>query len=452
MDLNDWLSKILYRVGAWELTTGKVIVATFFTVLILLLSFLWFKRILPVVRRRMEPSAGVYRQLMSRTHILLIALLILNLFLSSGWDHDLFTNDHIVVTLRRLIVGLFLLVVVAWLEVLIGRLIERFHQEPDHAQLRTGVAHPRSGAHDGAKIRRQFAYLLYCLWLLVALKIYSVELAYQTEVGLNDNRSTIVISLFSLVLAIFIVLVTRLLIWVAVRFFLSEVYRRQEINVGAQFAINQLFRYLLYFLALLIILRTLGVSLTLVAGGTAALLLGVGLGLQQTFNDFFSGILLLFERSVEVGDVVEISGLVGTVKSIGLRTSQVQTRDNKTVIVPNSNLVVNKVENWSYNDEIARFTVNVGVAYGSDTQLVKDLLIQAAGNHPKILKYPKPFVRFSNFGNSSLDFEIHFWSMEFMQIEDVMSDLRFRIDALFREHHITIPFPQRDIWIRSEKE
>jgi len=134
---------------------------------------------------------------------------------------------------------------------------------------------------------------------------------------------------------------------------------------------------------------------------------------------------------------------------IGLRTSFVQTFDNRTVIVPNSELVINDVTNWSHNDEIARFYVSVGVAYGSDTAKVKEILYERASAHEKILTYPEPFVRFIDFGDSSLDFEIHFWSKEFIRMEDVKSDLRFRIDQTFRENGIQIPFPQRDIWIKQ---
>ncbi len=224
-------------------------------------------------------------------------------------------------------------------------------------------------------------------------------------------------------------------------------------NIGSQYAVNQLLKYVIFTIATLYILDTVGVKLTVIWGGAAALLIGAGFGLQQTFNDFISGILLLFERTVEVGDVVQLAdGLVGTVMKIGMRTSFVQTFDNRTVIVPNSQLVVNEVINFSHNDEKARFIVSVGVAYGSDTELVKKLLFEAAKEHEKIIKFPVPFVRFVEFGDSSLNFELHFWSRELVRIDDVRSDLRFKIDQLFREHDIVIPFPQRDIWIKKEEE
>jgi small-conductance mechanosensitive channel len=143
-----------------------------------------------------------------------------------------------------------------------------------------------------------------------------------------------------------------------------------------------------------------------------------------------------------------MSGTVGTVRRIGVRTSLVETRDNMTIIVPNSKLIGDVVTNWSHDEDKARFKIVVGVAYGSDTALVKKLLLQVAQEHPKALKRPAPIVRFVNFGDSSLDFELHFWTKEFIRIEDIKSDMRFETDRLFRENDISIPFPQRDVWMR----
>ena len=137
--------------------------------------------------------------------------------------------------------------------------------------------------------------------------------------------------------------------------------------------------------------------------------------------------------------------MVGTVKRIGLRTSLVETRDNKTVIVPNSKLVVDKVVNWSHYDDKSRFHLDLGVAYGTDTEKVKEILTKVATNNIYVLKYPAPFVRFKDFAASSLAFELHFWTKNFIIIEDIKSDLRFDIDKAFRENDIEIPFPQRVI-------
>ena len=249
--------------------------------------------------------------------------------------------------------------------------------------------------------------------------------------------------------AVLIILAAQLFIWITTQLILYSYYRRSDINTGARFAINQLVKYVVFIIAIFLIFDNFDIKMTVIWGGLAALLVGIGLGLQQTFNDLLSGIMLLFERSVEVEDVVEVDGLIGIVKKIGLRASLIETRDNVSVIVPNSKLVTNNVINWSHFDDKVRFNINVGVAYGSDTQKVKDLLIKVAANNQSVLDYPKPFVRFVNFGDSSLDFELFFWSRNLMFIENTKSDLRFDIDNIFRENNITIPFPQRDVWFKN---
>ena len=143
--------------------------------------------------------------------------------------------------------------------------------------------------------------------------------------------------------------------------------------------------------------------------------------------------------------------MVDVVKEIGLRTSVVETRDNISLLIPNSKLTNEALINWSHNEKKTRFDVKVGVAYGSDIQLVKKLLLDCAAKHTSVVDSPKPIVRFTNFGDSSLDFELLFWTLNTFRVEDTKSDLRFLIDAAFRENGVTIPFPQRDVHFYSEK-
>lgn len=297
------------------------------------------------------------------------------------------------------------------------------------------------------RIVQPVVYTLAILFLAYAFNLDSF-LSESYKVGSGEDSNTINIGVTKIISAILIMLTARLFVWIFTEVFLFPYYQRKEINIGSQYAINQLFKYFLYVIAILYALGAIGIDLTILLGGAAALLVGIGLGLQQTFNDLISGIILLSERSVEVGDVLDMGGTVGTVRRIGVRTSLVETRDNMTIIVPNSKLIGEIVTNWSHDEDKARFKIVVGVAYGSDTALVKKILLQVAQEHPKALKRPAPFVRFVNFGDSSLDFELHFWSREFMRVEDVKSDMRFETDRLFRENNITIPFPQRDVWMR----
>ena len=256
------------------------------------------------------------------------------------------------------------------------------------------------------------------------------------------------INIFQVILVVSIFLIVRLLIWFIIRV-AHRFFKRKKVDKGRQFAFLQVVKYFFYTGAALLALQTVGISLSILWGGAAALLVGVGLGLQQTFNDLISGLILLIEGTVEVNDVIETNGIIGTVTSIGVRTSKVETLDRISILIPNSKLAGNNATNWSHNKAPTRFHIDVGVAYKSDLELVKSLLLKATLEHKTILKAPIPEVQFKDFGNSSLDFVIHFYSYEFRRIQFVKSDLRFRITELFRENNIEIPFLQTDLWLRN---
>lgn len=249
--------------------------------------------------------------------------------------------------------------------------------------------------------------------------------------------------------AVIIVFAVQIVIWLINRLLRAYFRRHAKVDLGRQYAVRQFIKYILYFVTALLVLETVGIKMSVIWAGAAALLVGAGLGLQQAVSDLFSGILLLTEGTVEVGDVVVVDGLVGKVVKIGLRTSKVETRDRVVILIPNSKLVMNNVTNWSHSDVPARFDIKVGVAYSSDTRLVERLLLQAVTENEKVLKKPEPSVQFVDFGQSSLDFKLLFYSQELMPIEFVKSDLRFRIIDLFREHKVEIPFPQHDLWLRK---
>lgn len=243
-----------------------------------------------------------------------------------------------------------------------------------------------------------------------------------------------------------------LLAWISIRVSSKLIQARiksGQFDKGRGYAFYQIVRYLVIIFAILIGLDMIGVHLTLLLAGSAALLVGVGLGLQQVFNDIVSGILLLFEGTVTVGDVVELNNIVGKVKAISIRTSRIETRDRTIIIVPNSKLVSDNVINWSHNRVATRFSVSVGVSYGSDVHLVMKILCEAANEHPEVDTSPEPVARFRDFGESSLDFELLFYSTKMFSIEYVKSDIRVAIDKKFRDNKVTIPFPQRDLHIKN---
>ena len=218
------------------------------------------------------------------------------------------------------------------------------------------------------------------------------------------------LSVANLLSAFLILAIARLLVFLIQKILHRSFVRQNLSDKGKEYAINQILKYLIYTIALVLVIESLGFNVTILIASSAALFVGIGLGLQDIFKDILSGIFLLFERTIQVGDIVEIDSLVGRVKEINIRTSKVRTRDGIMIIVPNNNLISAKVINWSMENKITRFGVEVGVAYGSNTQLVKDILIQSAVDHPNILAKPEPRVFFRDFGNSSLDFEVMFWS------------------------------------------
>jgi small-conductance mechanosensitive channel len=177
---------------------------------------------------------------------------------------------------------------------------------------------------------------------------------------------------------------------------------------------------------------------------------GLGLGLQDAFKDLVAGIIILTERTVTAHDIVEIDGIVGQVVEVGLRTTTILTRDDIEMILPNQRLTNERVVNWSRTNSVTRFYVDVGVAYGSDTQLVKKVLIEVASNNKQVSLEQPPAVLFSDFGSSSLNFKLQFFSKNLFRIERVKSDLRFEIDKAFRENNIVLAFPQLDVWIRQQ--
>jgi small-conductance mechanosensitive channel len=221
-----------------------------------------------------------------------------------------------------------------------------------------------------------------------------------------------------------------------------------RIDPGRAYAVTRILRYILIVLFIIITLISLHVNWKIFAV-LAPLLIGVGLGLQQVANDLISGIILLVEPTIRVSDIVEVDNIVAKVKEIGLRTSKIESRDGVSMIIPNHKLVSEKLINWSNSEIVTRFKIDVGVAYGSDVELVKKILLETAWKHNKVVTNPAPIVFFKEFGDSSLNFELAFWSNYLFPIEQVQSDLRFMIDQAFRENNVTIPFPQRDLHVKS---
>jgi small-conductance mechanosensitive channel len=224
------------------------------------------------------------------------------------------------------------------------------------------------------------------------------------------------------------------------------VYGIKKFELSKQYAIYSLLKYFILVVAILIGMRLIDINISILLAGSAALLVGLGLGLQNLFSDFVSGIILLADSSVKVDDIIEVNGVVGKVQEIRLRTTTVLTRDDKYIILPNSDLTRHHLVNWTHNFISSRFEINVGVDYSSDVKLVMKILKDAAIEQDGVQKDPVPFVRFIEYGESSLQFSLFFWSEEVFRVENIKSEIRVRIFEIFASNNISIPFPQRVIY------
>lgn len=436
----DFLQDIAFYIGDQQYTYGRLI----FIITLLVISFLiWLavRKVLPIILKKSNVSKRDVRKIWRLTHYLIAGLVVLALVRAFRFDFNMAVWSDRIFFPITLFIDVFIIIQIArildWsIEHLVGlNYKNRDKWKPAYVMERSDD----DTATTGNKTIQWIAWTLAIIFSIQRLDVDAILYA-------GDSAT---IRLTSIFIVLLIVLIVRLIAWFLIHVVLFKVYKGRGLALGSQYAVNQLLKYVLYVFGLLYALDTIGINMNIILGGAAALLVGIGLGLQQIFNDLFSGLVLLFDRSIEVGDVIEVDGEVGIVSKIGLRTTNVETRDAVTLILPNHRIVSGKVTNWNHDDKRVRFVVKVGVAYGSDTSLVKQLLLDCTKDHHSILSFPQSFVRFSDFGDSSLDFELHFWSTKLMQAEDLKSDVRFRIDKAFREHNIEIPFPQRVIWTKE---
>ena len=439
--MSEILQSIIDQFANHRITKENLIVLQLVIGAMFLLYYIVGKRLLTFFYKKgtiTEVDSKKLRNIVRLLFFLLTLILIVGVLgLNIGIPNEASTLNVV-----NTLFALLIIQVARLAEYFFSRIFHRFYKQAEQGEEFT--MRGRFQEIPESSVTQTLQYAIYNFAIILILKNFQIDYELFTFQAGGNNFHFRISSIFT---GILILLLARLLVWGITQVFLSSYYQSRQVDIGSQYAINRLISYVVYIVAFVMALDNMGIQMTVLWGGIAALLVGVGLGLQQTFNDLFSGILLLFERTVEVGDVVEINGIVGTVKTIGLRTSLVEARDSVTHIIPNSKLVMDNIVNWNHYDSKVRFIIKVGVAYGSDTALVKELLLQAI-IQPKILKRPAPYVRFSDFGASSLDFEILFYSRDLRGINDVKSDVRFEIDRLFRENNIEVPFPQRDVWMR----
>ena len=286
--------------------------------------------------------------------------------------------------------------------------------------------------------------------ILVDWGIYSLPMdAIQGFLGYGFTIGTKKITVGLVFAALAILYGSFLISWTVQAVFMEEVLRRRHVESGVRMSMARLIHYALVLVGFLIALSALGFDLKNITILGGALGIGIGFGLQTVVSNFVCGLILLFERPLKVGDVIELGTQRGRVKKLGLRATVVETFDRAEVVVPNSNLISNEVTNWTLADRQMRITIPVGVAYGSDIELVMKTLTEIAAENSLVLKDPTPQILFWAFGASSLDFELRVWIADFNNRRRVQSDLLLEIDRRFRELDIEIPFPQSDLHLRS---
>lgn len=256
----------------------------------------------------------------------------------------------------------------------------------------------------------------------------------------------------TVLLVLYFLLLLMLLVYISAKSkkLVSGMLARRGVDLGIREATGSIVRYLMLFIGLLVIFQTVGIDLTALSILTGAIGLGIGFGLQNIASNFISGIIILFERPVRIGDRIAVGDVEGDVVRIGARSTSVLTNDNIDIIIPNSKLISENVVNWTHGERKVRFRIPISVAYDTDVRRVEQALLEAARDVDDVLETPAPAVRFVSFGENGLEFELRAWTTTLVQRRGKFtSQLNFAIYDKFKAYEIAVPYPQRDIHIRS---
>jgi small-conductance mechanosensitive channel len=258
------------------------------------------------------------------------------------------------------------------------------------------------------------------------------------------------VTLWTILAVLFWLVLVLVVNWMLRRFIVQRLLKRTHFDASLQYAIGKIVGYLFVALGFFIALEVNDVNLSSLAVIAGAVGVGVGFGLQNIINNFVSGLIILAERPITIGDRIEVGNVAGQVVKISMRSTTVVTNDNIAIIVPNSELTSHAVTNWSHGDPRVRIRLPVGVAYGTDPEKLRPVLLEVAKEHPKVLTAPAPEVFFNGFGDSSLNFELAVWTAEMSsKPRRFRSELYYAMEKKLRENQIEIPFPQRDLHLRS---
>lgn len=302
------------------------------------------------------------------------------------------------------------------------------------------------------RLIKQFVWLLFSVLMFNALSIGNPNLDFHAILDFEFFRfDKFHLAIYHIFVVAVIYVGSRIVLNVMRIFLEKRLKGKSVLDRGTEFVYLQLTKYLLVTIGVIVIMRSLGIDLDLFLTATAFLLVGLGLGLQDIFKDFFAGLLLLFEGTVLVGDVIEIDrfdgkdNFVATIEKINIRTSVVRTREGKQLIIPNSHLAFQKVHNWNSSLEYTRFNVSLVVKYGSDVNQVMSILKEATEAHSMVSKTHDAIPRLIGFGDRGLEFDVVFWAKQSLNIEIHKSEIRLMINEEFKKHNIEFAFPQLDV-------
>jgi len=266
---------------------------------------------------------------------------------------------------------------------------------------------------------------------------------FDFKVFLIDGN---VITMWNLIVAFFLIALLIIIVSKATKILETRVFNKRKLDIGIRHAISTIIKYAVITIGTIIILSSAGINLSALTVLVGTLGVGIGFGLQSITSNFISGIIILFERPIKVGDRIEVGDTSGDVIKISGRATTILTNDNIAIIVPNSDFINKEVTNWSYNDRMVRFKIPISVAYSSDVHLVEKLLLEVANENPNVLKAPEPVVRFMSYEDSALNFELRIWTSSLIHRQGrVISEINFGIFDKFKANDIVVPFPQMDI-------
>ncbi len=308
------------------------------------------------------------------------------------------------------------------------------------------------------KLLSQSVYLLAIYVAVLSFKFNNYNVTFQKFLTYKFiDLGSIKIDFSDLLVIVSVFFGARILVNLSKLYIGRKFKRNTNYDAASEYVYIQIAKYLIYVFSILFCFQLLNIDLVIILTSSVGLLVGIGLGLQDVFKDMIAGVVLLIEGNLRVGDIVEIYGtsksnqksstsaIVAKILKINVRTTQIQTREGNVLIIPNTRLTQEQIENWSHGSELTRFTINVMVDFGADTELIKRLLVQAAMAHPKVKKSHPVIVRLANFGDNGLELELIFWADQSWDINNYKSEIRFEIDRLFREYNINFPYPHRTI-------